>query len=121
MEFVRTIGKPARGADPLNKDGTPVLDYRGRPVWADKAGKALPWYEVVDRAPDKGSPEWTRVAAVFVMGVKWQFKARAAMSRAGGRGGGNGPRAGGDSPHLSPRRRTLWHPPRRRSTYIHAL
>ncbi|EEH54096.1 PAF1 complex protein Cdc73 [Micromonas pusilla CCMP1545] len=31
-------------------------------------------YEVTDKAPDKRSPDWARVVAVFVSGKEWQFK-----------------------------------------------
>jgi parafibromin len=31
-------------------------------------------YEITDRAPLAGSPDWRRVVAVFVGGAAWQFK-----------------------------------------------
>lgn len=31
-------------------------------------------YEVTEKAPHKRSEDWARVAAVFVLGAKWQFK-----------------------------------------------
>ena len=31
-------------------------------------------YHVTDRAPDRTSADWKRVAAVFVSGAGWQFK-----------------------------------------------
>jgi parafibromin len=36
-------------------------------------GDAVP-YHVVDKPPEKGSPDWARVVAVITQGVKWQFK-----------------------------------------------
>lgn len=31
-------------------------------------------YDVTDRPPPAGSPDWERVVAVVVQGAKWQFK-----------------------------------------------
>ena len=38
-----------------------------------RAGKPA-LYHVTDKAPDKKSPDWHRVVAVFVTGAAWQFK-----------------------------------------------
>ncbi|KAG1678510.1 hypothetical protein FOA52_014543 [Chlamydomonas sp. UWO 241] len=65
--------EPAEEASKRMEGQKPSLVIVSRTAGKAGPADAVP-YHVVDKPPEKGSPDWARVVAVITQGVKWQFK-----------------------------------------------